>query len=252
MVRGLGMVSAAPLVNPSRAPTGVPGPPPKPPYASPVVDQTIRVLVVDDHEVLRRGVEAVLSRAGGFEVCGEAATADEAVRLAGRLQPDVVLMDVRLDGSSGIAATREMRGTRPDTRVLVFTGHGDDESLFSAIAAGASGFVRKQAPAHELVHALREVAAGRSLLDTTVTTSVLDRLRQSPQHPLDERIARLSHRELDVVRLVAEGMGNGEIAAHLHLSEKTVKNHLTRVFTKLEVSRRAEAAAYYLRHQPPD
>jgi DNA-binding NarL/FixJ family response regulator len=208
--------------------------------------------VVDDHEVLRRGVQAVLERAGGFEICGEATTADEAIRLASRLQPDVVLMDIRLDGSSGIAATRELRMARPDTRVLIFTGHGDDGSLFAAIAAGACGYVRKQAPAVELVHALREVASGRSLLDTTVTTAVLDRLRQSPGRPLDERLARLSPREFDVVRHVADGMANGEIARRLHLSEKTVKNHLTRVFAKLEVSRRVEAAAYYLRHSSAD
>jgi DNA-binding NarL/FixJ family response regulator len=214
-----------------------------------VVAPLVRVLVVDDHEVLRRGVEAVLSRAGGFEICGEATNADDAVRLAERLQPDVVLMDIRLEGSSGIAATREIRGARPDARVLVFTGHGDDESLFSAIAAGASGFVRKQAPVDELVHALREVASGRSLLDTTVTTAVLDRLRRTPARPVDERLARLSRRELDVLGHVAEGMGNAEIAARLHLSEKTVKNHLTRVFAKLEVTRRSEAAAYLLRHQ---
>jgi two-component system response regulator DevR len=216
-----------------------------------VVERLVRVLVVDDHEVLRRGVEAVLFDAGGFDICGEASTADEAVRLAGQLIPDVVLMDIRLHDSSGIAATRELRRDRPDARVLIFTGHGDDESLFSAIAAGASGFVRKQAPSAELVHALREVASGRSLLDSTVTTSVLDRLRMAPRGPLDERLARLSTRELEVLRLVADGLSNSEVSRRLHLSEKTVKNHLTRVFAKLEVSRRSEAAAYFLRRMTP-
>jgi DNA-binding NarL/FixJ family response regulator len=222
------------------------------PYDAEVVDPLWRVLVVDDHEVLRRGVQAVLDEAGGFDVCGTASTADQAVRLAAELEPDVVLMDIQLERSSGITATRELRAARPDARVLVYSGHGDDESLFSAIAAGASGFVRKQAPAAELVHALREVAAGRSLLDSTVTTAVLDRLRHAPRRPLDERLARLSNRELEVLRLVAEGMSNAEIGMRLHLSAKTVKNHLTRVYSKLEVMRRSEAAAYYLRRSMAD
>lgn len=230
----------------------VPGPYRSRPYAPGVPAAPVRVLLVDDHEVLRRGVATVLAEAGGFEVCGEAATATDAVRLAGRLRPDVVLMDIRLDGSSGIAATRELLADRPGTRVLVYTGHGDDESLFAAIAAGAAGFVRKQAPAAELVHALAEVASGRSLLDTTVTAAVLDRLRRGPRTPRDERLARLSPRELEVVRLVADGMANAEIADRLHLSDKTVKNHLTRIFAKLEVVRRSEAASYFHRHAGPD
>jgi DNA-binding NarL/FixJ family response regulator len=217
-----------------------------------MADGVVRILVVDDHEVVRRGVQDLVATAPDLEVCGEAATADAAVVDTARLRPDVVLMDVRLGDGSGIAATRDIRAADPEAKVLVFTAYGDDDALFTAILAGARGFILKQASGDELLHALRRVAAGESLLDPLVTASVLDRLREARRVPRDERLARLSRREYEVLRLVSDGLANHEIAQRIHLSEKTVKNHLTRIFAKLGVTRRTEAAAYYNRHGSPE
>lgn len=196
------------------------------------------------------GLRRLLEDDPGLAVCGEAVDADAAVAAAARLHPDVVVMDVRLaGGSSGIDATRRIRSERDAPRVLIFTAYGDDDVLFAAILAGAAGFVLKSVPASELARAIRLVAEGASLLDTTVTAQVLERLRQGREVPRDPRLARLTPRELDVLALVADGASNKEIADAIHLSEKTVKNHLTRVFAKLELSRRAEAVAYYSRHR---
>lgn len=207
-----------------------------------------RVLIVDDHEVLRAGVATLLSFEEDIEIVGEAGTPEDGVRLAVRLKPDVVLMDVRFDDGSGIEAARQIRSASPASKVIMFTAHADDEALFASIMAGASGFLLKQTKGSELAAAIHAVASGHSLLDAKVTATVLERLRTGRQASRDERLARLSPREEEVLRLVALGQTNHDIARHVHLSEKTVKNHVTRILSKLEVQRRAEAAAYYTRH----
>jgi two-component system, NarL family, response regulator DevR len=162
--------------------------------------------------------------------------------------PDVVVMDVRLADGSGIEATREIRARRPQTQVLMLTSFADDEALFASIMAGASGYVLKQVRSGELVKAIRAVGQGKSLLDPEVTKSVLDRLRRGKHLMKDEKLARLSPQEERILSLVAEGKTNHEIGEELHLAEKTVKNYVSSILSKLEVARRAEAAAYLARH----
>jgi DNA-binding NarL/FixJ family response regulator len=162
--------------------------------------------------------------------------------------PDVVVMDVRLADGSGIEATREIRARRPETKVLMLTSFADDEALFASIMAGASGYVLKQVKGGDLVRSIREVAEGRSLLDPEVTGAVLDRLRKSKHLLKDEKLARLSGQEERILTLVADGKTNKEIGDALKLAEKTVKNYVSTILQKLEVSRRAEAAAYLARH----
>jgi two-component system, NarL family, response regulator DevR len=213
-----------------------------------VDDQPIRVMIVDDHEVVRRGLRAMLEAAGDVVVAGEAARVQEAVEVAESVRPDVVVMDVRLEDGSGIEATREIRAARPDTKVVMLTSFADDEALFSSIMAGASGYVLKQVRGGDLLQSIRTVAEGGSLLDPAVTGAVLDRLRKGKHLLKDERLARLSPQEERILTLVAEGKTNKEIGDELHLAEKTVKNYVSSILSKLEVARRAEAAAYLARH----
>jgi two-component system response regulator DevR len=210
-------------------------------------EEKIRVLIVDDHEVVRHGVRALLDAAGDILVCGEAGTVADAIETAERTLPAVVVMDVRLAGGSGIEATREIRAHRPDTRVIMLTSFSDDEALFASIMAGASGFVLKQVRGDDLVRSIRAVAAGQSLLDPEVTGAVLDRLRRG-KHLRDEKLERLSPQEERILTAVADGKTNKEIGVELKLAEKTVKNYVSSILTKLEVARRAEAAAYLARH----
>lgn len=207
-------------------------------------------MLVDDHEVVREGLELVLGNAG-IAVVAEAATVTGAVTEAVRTRPDVVVMDVRLADGSGTVATREIRSRMPDSRILMLTSFDDEEALFASIMAGAAGYVLKRIKAVELVAAIRTVARGESLLDPSVTAHVLDRLRRSPSLGRDGRLASLTRREEEVLALIAEGLTNREIGARLHLSEKTVKNHVSTILSKLEVARRAEAAAYLIRHTQP-
>jgi two-component system, NarL family, response regulator DevR len=172
----------------------------------------------------------------------------EAVQVAESVRPDVVVMDVRLEDGSGIEATREIRAARPDTKVVMLTSFADDEALFAAIMAGASGYVLKQVRGGDLLQSIRAVAAGQSLLDPAVTGPVLDRLRRGKHLMKDEKLARLSPQEERILTLVAEGKTNREIGESLHLAEKTVKNYVSSILSKLEVARRAEAAAYLARH----
>ena len=209
----------------------------------------IRVLLVDDHEVVREGVAALLSRAEGMVVCGQAGSPAEALEVVEATMPDVVVMDVRLGGESGIEATREIRARRPSTRVIMLTSFADDDALFASIMAGASGYVLKQIRGNDLVGAVRSVASGQSLLDPGMTNAVLERLRRGRDQMKDEKLASLSNQEERVLALVAQGKTNREIGQELYVSEKTVKNHLSHILQKLQVSRRAEAASYLTRHQ---
>jgi two-component system, NarL family, response regulator DevR len=208
----------------------------------------LRVLLVDDHEVVRSGLAALLKSTEDIVVAGEAGTVKEAIEQAERARPDVVVMDVRLADGSGIEATREIRARRPKTQVLMLTSFADDEALFASIMAGASGYVLKQVKGGELVRAIRAVGQGDSLLDPAVTKSVLDRLRKGKHLMKDEKLARLSPQEERILSLVAAGKTNKEIGEELHLAEKTVKNYVSSILSKLEVARRAEAAAYLARH----
>ncbi|HET6750052.1 MAG TPA: response regulator transcription factor [Actinomycetes bacterium] len=211
----------------------------------------LRVMLVDDHEVVRGGVRALLEAADDIVVCGEAASAREAVAVADRALPDVVVMDVKLQDGSGIEATREIRAARPQTQVLMLTSYADDEVLLASIMAGAAGYVLKQTRGSDLVRAVETVGRGGSLLDPAVTAGVLDRLRSGRRTLKDEKLARLSPQEERILSLVAAGRTNRQIGEEMHLAEKTVKNYVSSILTKLEVARRAEAAAYLARHGTP-
>jgi two-component system, NarL family, response regulator DevR len=208
----------------------------------------LRVMLVDDHEIVRDGIRAMLQAEEDIVVTSEAGTVQEAVDEAARTTPDVVVMDVRLADGSGIEATREIRANHPATRVLMLTSFSDDQALFASIMAGASGYVLKQVKSNDLLRAIRAVGAGESLLDPLVTNSVLERLRKGKHLMKDERLARLSPQEERILALVADGQTNKEIGIALHLAEKTVKNYVSSILSKLEVARRAEAAAYLARH----
>ena len=205
-------------------------------------------MLVDDHEIVRNGIRAMLDAQDDIVVTTEAGSVREAVDEAARTRPDVVVMDVRLSDGSGIEATREIRANRPETKVLMLTSFADDEALFSSIMAGASGYVLKQVKSGDLLRAIRAVGAGDSLLDPSVTNAVLDRLRRGKHLMKDEKLARLSPQEERILQLIAEGWTNRQIGDELHLAEKTVKNYVSSILSKLEVARRAEAAAYLARH----
>ena len=208
----------------------------------------LRVMLVDDHEVVRNGIRAMLAPEDDIVVAGEAGGVQDAIDEATRTKPDVVVMDVRLADGSGIEATREIRANHPDTRVLMLTSFADDEALFASIMAGASGYVLKQVRSDDLLRAIRSVGAGESLLDPSVTNSVLERLRKGKHLMKDERLARLSPQEERILTLIADGRTNKEVGEELQLAEKTVKNYVSSILSKLEVARRAEAAAYLARH----
>jgi DNA-binding NarL/FixJ family response regulator len=208
----------------------------------------LRVMLVDDHEVVRDGIKALLGGTDDIVVCAEASTVREAVERAAAALPDVVVMDVRLTDGSGIEATRDIRAQHPQTQVLMLTSFADDEALFSSILAGAAGYVLKQIKGDELLRAIRTVGAGQSLLDPAVTKGVLERLRKGKHLFKDERLARLSPQEERILGLVSSGRTNRQIGEELGLAEKTVKNYVSSILSKLEVARRAEAAAYLARH----
>jgi two-component system, NarL family, response regulator DevR len=211
----------------------------------------LRVMIVDDHEVVRNGIRALLEEEEGITVAAEAGTVKEAIERAEWARPDVVVMDVRLADGSGIEVTREIRTRLPKTQVLMLTTFADDEALFASIMAGASGYVLKQIRGGDLVRAIRSVGQGQNLLDPAVTKGVLDRLRKGKHLLKDERLARLSAQEERILAAIAAGKTNRQIGDELHLAEKTVKNYVSSILSKLEVARRAEAAAYLARHTNP-
>jgi two-component system, NarL family, response regulator DevR len=213
-----------------------------------VSDIPLRVVLVDDHEVVRNGIKSLLAEAPNVIVVGEAGTVKDAIARAEWARPDVVIMDVRLPDGSGIEATREIRARLPKTQVLMLTTFADDEALFASIMAGAAGYVLKQIRGADLVRAVQTVGRGESLLDPAVTKGVLDRLRKGKHLLKDERLARLSAQEERILELITAGKTNREIGEKMHLAEKTVKNYVTSILAKLEVARRAEAAAYLARH----
>jgi two-component system response regulator DevR len=213
--------------------------------------RTITLLVVDDHEVVRQGLVALLARRPGFQVVGEAGTVAEAVDSARRFQPDLVIMDVRLPDGSGIEACREIRADLPETRVVMLTSYPDEDAVLSAIVAGESGYLLKQVRARDLVAALEAVARGESLLDPAVTGRVLDRVRRIATSSEPDELAQLTPQEQKILLLVAEGKTNKEIAAEVFLSDKTVKNYVSSILAKLNLERRAQAAAFMARIKSP-
>ena len=208
------------------------------------VARPLRLLVVDDHEVVRQGLVALLDRRQGFEVVAEAGTAAEAVEQARRYEPDIVVMDVRLPDGSGVEACREIRAERSATRVVMLTSYPDEEAVLSAIVAGASGYLLKQVRARDLVAALEAVGRGESLLDPAVTEKVLERVRRIATGAAADDLAALTTQEQKILLLVAEGKTNKEIASEVFLSDKTVKNYVSSILSKLNLERRAQAAAY--------
>jgi DNA-binding NarL/FixJ family response regulator len=206
--------------------------------------------MVDDHEVLRLGLRTLFSEADGFEVVGEAGTMAGAISSARALEPDVVLMDVRLPDGSGVEACREIRTGHPQTRVLFLTSYADDDAVLATILAGAQGFLLKEVGSDELLRAVRAVANGQSILDPAVTQRVLTRVQTLSASSTEPNEEELSPQERRVLALVAEGKTNKEIAVALNLSEKTVGNYLSNVFQKLNITRRSQAAVYFTRHFP--
>src|SRR6266487_4301976 len=203
----------------------------------------LRMLVVDDHEVVRQGLVSLLDRRSGFEVVAQAGSVAESIAQAARFEPDLVIMDVRLPDGSGIEACREIRAARPETRVIMLTSYPDEEAVLSAIIAGASGYLLKQIRGRDLVSALESVGRGESLLDSAVTEKVLERVRRLATGASNE-LSDLTSQERKILLLVAEGKTNKEIAAEVFLSDKTVKNYVSSILSKLNLERRAQAAAY--------
>jgi DNA-binding NarL/FixJ family response regulator len=209
-----------------------------------MVSTRVRVLLCDDHELVRKGVRALLDADLTVEVVGEASSADEAVRLAAKAEPDVVVMDVRMPGRSGVEACRDIRAQRPETKVLMLTSFTDDEALFTAIMAGASGYLLKNVTGNDFVRDIHRVARGESLLDPAVTERVLARLRGDHGPTSGEAGSDLTAQERRVLNLMAEGLTNRQIGERIHLAEKTIKNYVSNILMKLGLSRRAEVAAY--------
>lgn len=210
----------------------------------------IRVYLLDDHEVVRRGLRDLLEREGDIEVVGESASAEEAARRIPALRPHVAVLDARLPDGSGIDVCRDVRSVDPSIRALILTSYEDDEALFAAIMAGASGYVLKQVRGNDLVEAVRTVAGGQSLLDPAITQRVLDRIRRGPDQPAE--LAALTEQERRILELIAEGLTNRQIAGRMFLAEKTVKNYVSSLLSKLGLERRTQAAVLATRLFGPD
>ena len=205
----------------------------------------IRVFLLDDHEIVRRGLADLIALEHDMEVVGEAGSKGEALVRIAATRPDVAVLDVRLPDGTGVEVCREARSELPDLRCLMLTSYSDDEALFDAIMAGASGYVLKEIRGNDLIDAIRQVAGGKSLLDPAATARVLDRLRAGQQH--DERLDALSEQERRILDLIGEGLTNRQIGDTLHLAEKTVKNYVSSILAKLGMERRTQAAAYIAR-----
>jgi len=200
----------------------------------------IKVFLLDDHEVVRRGLAELFAAQADIEVVGESGSALEAARRIPALRPDVAVLDARLPDGSGIDVCREVRSVDPSIKALILTSYDDDEALFSAIMAGAAGYVLKNVRGTDLIDGVRRVAAGQSLLDPSVTSRVLDRLRNGPQQP--EELRSLTDQERTILGYIAEGMTNRQIAERMFLAEKTIKNHVSTLLAKLGLERRTQAA----------
>lgn len=207
-----------------------------------------RIMLVDDHEVVRLGLKSLLEHHQGFEVVAEARAAHEAVEIAMEVRPDVILMDIRLPGESGIEACQEITLRIPDTKVIMLTSYAEDEMLFSAIRAGASGYLLKHIGGQELVEAIERVARGEALLDPAVTKRVFVEMRKIAHEAEAMAFSKLSLQEIHVLHLIVDGRTNREIGQAMYLGEGTIRNYVSSILAKLSVSNRAEAAAYAVAH----
>ena len=212
----------------------------------------MRILLVDDHEVVRVGVRALIERQPGMVVIGEASSVQEAVTQTASLKPDVVVLDIRLPGGNGLEACRQIKARQPKVRIIILTSFPDDEVLFDAIACGAEGYVLKQIGSDDLIRALERVGRGESLLDPSLTERVFAKMREVRQQERAHAFADLNAQELQILARIVEGQTNREIGGALHLSEKTVRNYVSHILNKLELGSRAEAAAYAARHRIED
>src|SRR3990172_5887514 len=207
-----------------------------------MADATLRIMLVDDHEVVREGLRALLNRREGMRVVGEAGSVAQAVEVAVREKPDVVVMDVRLPDGTGVEACREIRAELPDTRMIMLTSYADEEAVLASILAGASAYLLKQTRGQQLADAVEAVARGESLLDPQVTLRVLEQVRTMASAPTGDKQSQLTENENKILKLIAEGKTNREIAAEIYLSDKTVKNYVSSILSKLNLRRRSEAA----------
>ena len=206
---------------------------------------SIRVFLLDDHEIVRRGLADLIGLQSDMEIVGEAGTAEEALRRIPAAQPDVAVLDVRLPDGSGVEVCREVRSSLPSVSCLMLTSYADDEALFNAIMAGASGYVLKEIRGNDLIEAIRQVASGNSLLDPSMTQKVLERLRNGSKE--DTELSQLSEQERTILTLIGQGMTNRQIGEQMHLAEKTIKNYVSGLLAKLGMERRTQAAAYVAR-----
>ncbi|MFD1718674.1 response regulator [Georgenia deserti] len=211
--------------------------------------ERVRVYLLDDHEVVRRGIRELLESEPGIEVVGESGLAQEAARRLPALRPDVAILDARLPDGSGIDVCRDVRSQDPSIKALILTSYDDDEALFAAIMAGAAGYVLKQVRGTDLVDMVRRVAAGQSTLDPSVTATVLERIRTGP--PVDSELEALTDQERRILDLIGEGLTNRQIAGRLFLAEKTVKNYVSSLLAKLGLASRTQAAIFALKHPHP-
>jgi two-component system response regulator DevR len=210
------------------------------------VPETIRVFLLDDHEIVRRGIRELLEAEGDIEVVGESGLAQEAARRIPALRPHVAVLDGRLPDGSGIDVCRDIRSKNPEIAALILTSYDDDNALFSAIMAGAAGYVLKQVRGNDLVDTVRRVAAGQSTLDPAVTQQVLERLRRGPEE--DKALAPLTPQERKILEHIGEGMTNRQIGEAMYLAEKTVKNYVSSLLAKLGMERRTQAAVFAAKH----
>ena len=208
--------------------------------------EQIRVYLLDDHEMIRRGIRDLLEAEVDIVVVGESDSAEEASRRIPALRPDVAILDGRLPDGSGIDVCRDVRSVDPSVKALILTSYDDDDALFSAIMAGAAGYVLKQVRGNDLVDMVRRVAAGQSMLDPSVTARVLERIRSGP--PVDKQLGSLTEQEARILELIGGGMTNRQIAGEMHLAEKTVKNYVSSLLAKLGMTSRTQAAIYSVKH----
>lgn len=211
--------------------------------------QPLKIFLVDDHEVVRAGLRALLEKRKGLTIAGEAAGVAEAVDKVLAACPDIVLMDVRLSDGSGIEACRRIRDADPGIRVLMLTSYSDDEAVISSILAGASGYLLKQIDAESVYRAIEAAAGGEVLLDPDLTRAVLKRIRDVSERPPQKGMEALTSRELEILELIAKGMTNKEIAAALYLSDKTVRNYVSSILEKLDISHRTQAAIFFIENR---
>lgn len=211
-----------------------------------------RILIVDDHEVVRLGLKSLIEQRPDLEVVADVGTAEEGVAMALAHHPDIVLLDIRLPGKSGIEACEQITSQLPDTKVIILTSYAEDENLFAAIRAGAVGYVLKQVGSDDLIRAIEAAARGEASLDPALTQRVFDQVRDSMRAQEASAFAELTEQELNILALVAEGMTNRAIAEKLFLAEGTVRNHVSNILGKLQVSNRAEAAAFAVKHNLKD